>query len=64
MKRILVTLLFFGLTSGLALSEGHSEVDNAEPPKTEEAKEKADCKKVCVKRDGYGKCIEFEEECE
>ncbi len=63
MKGILVLVLFLGITTSFAFSDEHS-TEKPEAPKSEEAQEKADCKKVCVKRDGYGKCIEFEEKCE
>lgn len=62
-KLLLILTLVFGFGTGLVFADGHSEA-KPEAPKSEEVEKREDCKKVCVKRDGYGKCIEFEEKCE
>jgi len=66
MKRyILVVSLMLCITTGLAISQ---ETQSEEPAGQSEAvpdqtESKKDCKKVCVQRDGYGMCTEFEERC-
>lgn len=63
-KLLILIILFLALGTGLTFAEQSLERDHSDVPKTEEVEEKKDCKKVCVKRDGYGKCIEFEEKCD
>ena len=62
-KLLIISCLSFGLSAGFAFSESNIEEEKTAPPKIEEVKKKADCKKVCTERDGYGQCIKFEEKC-
>lgn len=65
MKKLLLIFVFaFGLSTGLVFANEHSQEGNTEPVESEEVEKNADCKKVCVERDGYGKCIKFEEKCD
>ncbi|MGH7885296.1 MAG: hypothetical protein ACRENO_06335 [Thermodesulfobacteriota bacterium] len=63
-KYLIIFILALSLTTVFVFSDEHSEENNAQPPKPEKVEKKADCKKMCVERDGYGKCIKFEEKCE
>jgi len=53
------------MSAGLAISQenrGEKPAQQSEPV-TEQTKPEKECKKVCVQRDGYGMCTEFEERC-
>ncbi|MCK5392560.1 MAG: hypothetical protein O6849_02820 [Candidatus Dadabacteria bacterium] len=67
MKNLFLILSFmFCITTGIAVSEenkGEETQQQSDSIKDQTDSEK-DCSKVCVKRDGYGKCTEFEERCE
>jgi len=65
-KYFLILSFMFCITAGIAISEenkgeGIPQQSDSIMDQTESEK---DCKKVCVKRDGYGMCTEFEERCE
>ena len=67
MKNLFLILSFmFCIITGIAVSEenkGEETQQQSDSIKDQTDSEK-DCSKVCVKRDGYGKCTEFEERCE
>ncbi len=67
MKNLFLILSFmFCITTGIAVSEenkGEETQQQSDSIKVQTDSEK-DCSKVCVKRDDYGKCTEFEERCE
>lgn len=65
-KYLLVLCLIFTLGAGTAVSDENKGVEEAQQSEAsaEQSENKKDCKKVCVKRDGYGVCKEFEERCE
>jgi len=63
-KYFLIFSLIFCLTAGIAISEENSPEAPHQESVIEQTETKKDCKKVCVKRDGYGMCTEFEERCE
>ena len=64
-KYIFILSLIFCLSAGVAVSEEDTGTETQQSETvTDGAKEEKDCKKVCVKRDGYGMCTEFEERCE
>jgi len=67
MKNLFLILSFmFCITAGIAVSEenkGEETQQQSDSTKDQTDIEK-DCRKVCVKRDGYGMCTEFEEHCE
>ena len=63
-KYFLIFSLIFCLTAGIAISEENSNEAIQPEPATEQTEKEKDCKKVCVQRDGYGKCTEFKERCE
>lgn len=67
MKDILLILAFvFCIATGMAISEENKgeETQRQSDSATEQSDSEKDCKKVCVKRDGYGMCTEYEERCE
>jgi len=62
----LYVLYHYRDSTGIAVSEenkGEETQQQSDSIKDQTDSEK-DCSKVCVKRDGYGKCTEFEERCE
>ena len=64
MKKYFVILSFiFCLTTGTAISQENKGEETPQQPEstTDQTESEKDCKKVCVKRDGYGMCTEFEE---
>ncbi len=65
-KYFLIFSLIFCLTAGIAISQENQGEEPAQQSETvtDQSKSEKDCKKVCVKRDGYGMCTEFEERCE
>ena len=65
-KHLLLLSLIFCLTAGIAISQENGGEEPAQQSEsvTEQTEDEKDCKKVCVKRDGYGMCTEFEERCE
>lgn len=65
-KNFLILSFMFCITTGIAVSEenkGEETQQQSDSIKDQTDSEK-DCRKVCVKRDGYGMCTEFEERCE
>lgn len=67
MKTYFLILSFiFCIAAGVAISEENTgeEAQQQSDSLTDKADNENDCKKVCVKRDGYGMCEEFEERCE
>ncbi len=67
MGNILLILAFiFCMTAGLAITEENKGEETQKQSDTikDQTDSEKDCKKVCVKRDGYGMCTEFEERCE
>ena len=55
----------FCITTGLAISEENKgeETQQQSDSIEDQTDSEKDCRKVCVKRDGYGMCTEFEERC-
>ncbi|TDI91071.1 MAG: hypothetical protein E2O72_02735 [Candidatus Dadabacteria bacterium] len=67
MKKYFLLLSFiFCLATGLAISEENKSEETPQQSDsiTDQTESEKDCRKVCVKRDGYGMCTEFEELCE
>ena len=65
-KYFLILSFFFCITTGIAISEENKGEETPQQPDSivDQTESEKDCKKVCVKRDGYGMCTEFEEHCE
>ncbi len=65
-KYVLILSLIFCLTAGIAIAEEKQggETGQESESVTDQTENEKECKKVCVKRDGYGLCTEFEERCE
>ncbi|MGI9535161.1 MAG: hypothetical protein ACR2NW_09435 [Thermodesulfobacteriota bacterium] len=66
MKRLFI----IAITFGFICSAGFAEEQIQQPPDTEtkdavdeQADKSKSCRDVCVKRDGYGLCLEFEKRC-
>ena len=52
------------VSSGLAEEKNQNPADTESKDIPQESSEDSkDCKDVCVKRDGYGLCLEFEQRC-
>jgi len=67
MKNFFLILSFmFCITTGLAIPEENKgeETQQQSDSIEDQTDSEKDCRKVCVKRDGYGMCTEFEERCE
>lgn len=64
-KYLLILGTIFCFTAGLAISEENQQTEPVQQSesKTDKTESKKNCKKVCVKRDGYGMCTEFEQRC-
>ncbi len=65
-KYFLILSFIFYISTGLAISEenkGEGTLQQSDST-TDQTESEKDCNKVCVKRDGYGMCTEFEERCE
>ncbi|MEQ9618880.1 MAG: hypothetical protein RIG61_06870 [Deltaproteobacteria bacterium] len=65
-KYLVISSFIFCLTAGIAISQENKseEAPQQSESVTDQPESEKDCKKVCVKRDGYGMCTEFEERCE
>jgi hypothetical protein len=65
-KYFLILSIIFCLTAGIAISQENQAEEPAQQSEsvTDQTETEKNCKKVCVKRDGYGMCTEFEERCE
>lgn len=65
-KYFLILSFIFCLSAGIAISEENKGEETLQQPDPimDQTESEKDCKKVCVKRDGYGMCKEFEERCE
>ena len=62
----LILIFMFCVTTGIAVSEENKEEETQQQSDSikDQTESEKDCRKVCVKRDGYGMCTEFEECCE
>ncbi len=65
-KYFLILSFIFCLATGIAISEENKGEETPQQSDSimDQTESEKDCKKVCVKRDGYGMCMEFEERCE
>ena len=66
MKKLFLISVFFCcmLSTGVANEKNQNTTDtDAKDTPQESSEDSKDCKDVCVKRDGYGLCLEFEQRC-
>jgi len=65
-KYFLILSFIFCLATGIAISEENKGEETPQQSASikDQTESEKDCRKVCVKRDGYGMCTEFEERCE